>query len=358
MMKQTGRIQVFAGHDAPQRGDWRRDDTSLAEFIPELEDSGGERIRARPHSQKARFLRLTAAGLEDGFPEPAPATIAAGNASTRHLDKNQLTLRLTPTLVVSIGILVLLSVGSVLIVNWFADRRIVQELTSRLITRLLAAEERTLRHHLGAAIDQGDYIAAAISSGRYRFDDPALTDFVRGTFAAAPQVDGVILVDGDGKALRIRLARVAYGREFEVDRFDIADDAQFAGLALVMRTRKQPYWGPPVYRPQRQETLLNYRVPIWSGDTYVGFAVVGISTRALVGAGQRFERTAPFDRLYAVRAGSGAGSSADGRRKRRSNRRAHRFRCCALSAIRSLKSAELAAARPDRHRAAGRRAGA
>jgi adenylate cyclase len=141
------------------------------------------------------------------------------------LDKKRLTLRLTPTLVVSIGILVLLSVGSVLIVNWFADRRIVQELTSRLITRLLAAEERTLRHHLGAAIDQGDYIAAAISSGRYRFDDPALTDFVRGSFAAAPQVDGVILVDGDGKALRIRLARVAYGREFEVDRFNIADDS-------------------------------------------------------------------------------------------------------------------------------------
>ncbi|MGC1350013.1 MAG: hypothetical protein WA858_09565, partial [Xanthobacteraceae bacterium] len=179
----------------------------------------------------------------------------------------------------SIGILVLLSVGSVLIVNWFADRRIVQELTSRLITRLLAAEERSLRHHLSAAVDQGDYIAAAISSGRYRFDDPALADFVRGTFAAAPQVEGVILVDGDGKALRI--TRVAYGKEFEVDRFNIADDAQFAGLAFLIRTRKQPYWGPPVYRPQRRETFLIYRVPIWSGDTYLGFAMVGVTTRAL-----------------------------------------------------------------------------
>jgi adenylate cyclase len=195
------------------------------------------------------------------------------------LDKNRITLRLTPTLVASIGILVLLSVGSVLIVNWLADRRIVQEFTSRLITRLLAAEERTLREHLGGAIDQGNYIAAAISSGRYRFDDPALTDFVRGTFAAAPQVEGVILVDGDGKALRI--THVATGKELEVDRFNIADDAQFAGLALLIRARKQPYWGPPVYRPQRQETFLIYRVPIWSGDTYLGFALVGITTRAL-----------------------------------------------------------------------------
>ena len=73
-----------------------------------------------------------------------------------------------PTLVLGIGILVLFSVGSVLIVNWIADRRIVQEFTSRLITRVLAAEERSLREHLDAAIDQEDFITAAISSGRYQ----------------------------------------------------------------------------------------------------------------------------------------------------------------------------------------------
>jgi adenylate cyclase len=195
------------------------------------------------------------------------------------LDKKRLTLRLTPTLVVSIGILVLLSVGSVLVVNWIADSRIVRELTSRLITRLLAAEERSLHYHLGAAIDQGEYIAAAIREGRYRFDEPALADFVSGTFAAAPQVQGVILADAEGKALRI--ARVAYGKEFEVDRLDMAADPQYAAILSQTRDRKQPYWGPPFYRVQRQETFLNYRVPIWRGDTYLGFAVIGISTRAL-----------------------------------------------------------------------------
>jgi hypothetical protein len=57
----------------------------------------------------------------------------------------------------SIGILVLLSVGSVLILNWLADSRIVQEFTSRLITRTLSAEERSLRGHLDAAVNQGDF---------------------------------------------------------------------------------------------------------------------------------------------------------------------------------------------------------
>jgi hypothetical protein len=51
------------------------------------------------------------------------ATLAA-----EHLDQNSPTFKLMPTLVLSIGILVLLSVGSVLIVNWIADRRIVQEI--------------------------------------------------------------------------------------------------------------------------------------------------------------------------------------------------------------------------------------
>ncbi len=95
-----------------------------------------------------------------------------------------------PTLVVSIGILVLISVGSVLIVNWAADRHIVREFISRLVARDLAAEERSLREYLDAAVDQGDFIAAAIGSGRFRFGEPALADFLSGTLAAAPQVAG------------------------------------------------------------------------------------------------------------------------------------------------------------------------
>ena len=180
---------------------------------------------------------------------------------------------------VSIGILVLLSVGSVLIVNWIADRRIVEEITSRLVTRILSAEERSLREHLDAAIDQGNFIASAISSGRYRPAEPALADFVSGTLAAAPQVEGVVLSGGNGKALRV--ARGASNAEVQIEHFNVAGDRRFAAFADQIRSRKHPYWGPPLYLDQRQETFLNYRVPIWSGDAYLGFVALGISTRAL-----------------------------------------------------------------------------
>jgi adenylate cyclase len=196
------------------------------------------------------------------------------------LDPNRLTFRLLPTLLLSIGALVLLSVGSVQTVNYIVDRRIVQEYTSRLIARGLSAEERSLRRHLDAAVNQGDFIAAAIGTGRFRFGEPALTDFVSGTLAAAPQVYGLIICDADGEALRV-VRGTAASTEFAVDHFNLATDGQVAALADQIRTHKHPYWGAPIYRQQWQETFLNYLVPIWNGDTYKGFAAVGITTRAL-----------------------------------------------------------------------------
>jgi len=175
------------------------------------------------------------------------------------LDQNRPTFGLLPTLAVSIGILVLLSVGSVLIVNWIADRRIVRDYVSRLITRGLSAEERSLHAHLDAAVNQGDFIAAAIGSGRFQFGEPALTDFVSGTLAAAPQVYGLLVSDRNGNAVRV--ARGAAGTGPEVDHFNVAADNQFAVLADQIRTHKYPYWGGPIYRERWQETFLNFSRP-------------------------------------------------------------------------------------------------
>ena len=179
----------------------------------------------------------------------------------------------------SIGLLVLISVGSVLTENWFVTRRIVQEFASRLITRVLSTEEMALRGHLDAAIHQADFVATAVSSGRYRFSDPALADFVGGSLAAAPQAEAIVLGDPEGNALRA--SRGESGTGLRLDRFDVTRDSQFAALAALIRTRKDPHWGPPVYRQQTQETYLNHRVPIWNGDAYLGFVAIGISTVAL-----------------------------------------------------------------------------
>ena len=193
--------------------------------------------------------------------------------------RNNLRVALMPTLTAGIGILVLLSVGAVMAVHWIVDRDVVQDFATALVTRVLSAEEAALRRHLDAAVHQGDFIAAGVGSGRYKFDEPAFEDFVSGSFAAAPQVDALVVGDPDGKLLRV--VRVAAGAGVQADRLSSRDDSQLGRLADHMRSRKEPYWGRPVYRKERGETFLNYCVPIWSGDFYLGFVVLGISTQAL-----------------------------------------------------------------------------
>ena len=75
-------------------------------------------------------------------------------------------LALMPTLVASIGLLVFLSVGSILAVNWITGRSIVQNFATRLIARVLSAQEMALRHHLDPAVDQTTFIAKAIRAPR------------------------------------------------------------------------------------------------------------------------------------------------------------------------------------------------
>ena len=202
----------------------------------------------------------------------APKRIAYGGLKPGNL-------ALMPTLMLSIGLLVLLSAGLIVAVNWVTGRAIVQEFATRLIARGLSIQEMALRRHLDAAVDQATFIADAIRDGRYKLFDPALDDFISGTMAAAPQIGGLILTDPTGKALRV--VRGASNTTLQLDHPDITGDRQLAEVADEIRLRKDPYWGPPVYRERTQTTSLNYRVPIRKGDVYLGFVTLAVSTRAL-----------------------------------------------------------------------------
>ncbi len=220
---------------------------------------------------------------------------------------------LMPTLTVGIGLLVMVSVGAVLAVNWIAERDVVRDFATALVTRVLSAEEAALRRHLDAAVHQGDFIAAGVSSGRYTIADPAFADFVSGSFAAVPQVDALAVGDPDGNMLRV--LRLPADKGVQADRLTFRNDEELSALASQIRARKEPYWGPPMYRKARGETFLNYRVPIWNGDNYLGFVVLGISTRAAVQVRRGSQRSAALDGVHAVSGRPRARPSADGRRK-------------------------------------------
>jgi len=184
-----------------------------------------------------------------------------------------------PTLTVGIGLLVLLSVGAVMAVNWIADRDVVREFATALVMRVLSGEEAALRRHLDSAVHQGNFIASGVSSGRYKAGEPAFEDFVSGSFAGAPHVNALVVGDPDGNMLRA--LRLPSDTGVRADHISSRDDSQLGRFADRIRDHKEPYWGPPIYRKERGETFLIYCVPIWSGDTYLGFVVLGMSTQGL-----------------------------------------------------------------------------
>lgn len=238
--------------------------------------------------EPATLQEQTAA--DTAAPEPIENMSAKDTQRTRH---NHAGLPLMPTLMLGIGLLVLVAVGSVLLLQWVTGRAIIQEFASRLIARSLYTSELALRQHLDAAVDQANFIAASIKAGRYEFSDPALNDFIAGTIAAAPQIGGLILADRDGKALR--LVRGASGTTYQLDRLDITKDQQLAKIAGETREQPASYWGEPVYRDLQKTTFLNYRVPIRKEGAYLGFLGVAISVETL--SALTAEQSNPPERL-------------------------------------------------------------
>ena len=188
-------------------------------------------------------------------------------------------IRLLPTMLASIGVLVLVSAGSIFLLNLVTNQTIVSEMVSRNIRQSLAGLELTLRDHLDSARFQADFIADNIRSGNVDFSQPErLGMFAAGSLAAAPQIVGVIMVDADGKATN---ASREPSNGYSSAVFSIEGDGQLEEIAKTTRSRKDPYWGPPIYIEQSNLTLMNLRVPIWRNDDYLGFVGVGISVQAL-----------------------------------------------------------------------------
>ena len=143
-------------------------------------------------------------------------------------------------LVASIGLLVFFAVGSVLVLQWMTGRSVIDDFAGRLIARGLATQERTVRDELQVAVDDATFIADAIKAGRYSLFDKSFEDFAVGTFAAAPEIGGLIVVAADGKTLRI--VRGKQPSDYKLDYIDLASDERLADALREADQRRTPYW--------------------------------------------------------------------------------------------------------------------
>ena len=108
------------------------------------------------------------------------------------------------TLTISVGLLVFLAVGVVLLEQWSTSRQILSDLGGRLVLRNLATMELSIHDHLDPARDVVDRLGRLIESGAYDLSDAdRISDLLAGSAAAAPQIGAIIVADRDLKAIRL-----------------------------------------------------------------------------------------------------------------------------------------------------------
>lgn len=203
---------------------------------------------------------------------------------------------IAPTLVAAIGSLALLSVGSILALQFYSSTQLVGDLGSRLVARNLQILELALSRHLDAAVEQAGFVREALLDGTFEIGNgDGFPEFVAGTLASAPQINGIIVATPNNKA--IWAARTRTRAVPKPQWVDFADDAQTMAIARETKTHKFPYWGAPAYVATLEQSVLNYRVPLWQGDEYRGFIAIGIGTTALANLASEFSEP-PYSTIF------------------------------------------------------------
>lgn len=185
---------------------------------------------------------------------------------------------ITVTLASAIGLLMLVSVGTVLGVGvWLAQKNTIALLSVNAEQSVTAAVNR-IKQHLRPAEHQAKFIAERIAKGE--IDPTNHEQFGRmliGALAAAPQIEAVLFID-------MKLWAFSAGRDretgkVEIEKFDYSRDP-IIRKAMAKGVRAAG-WGPPIWRDQFKKTYLNLAYPVVRQGQVIGAIVAVVTVRQL-----------------------------------------------------------------------------
>lgn len=184
-----------------------------------------------------------------------------------------------PVVLSCFGTLLFVSMFSIIAINTANTGKVFSELLGQIVVSDAEGLELALRDHLDAAEYQADFILNNLDIDDLSLENPEqLIAFVSGTLAAAPQVTGLVIANGQGKAIGI--ARDPSGK-VQSRRLTVAGGMDLVQLIDEVRLRQDAYWGAPTYSQGLGVTVMNHRVPIWKNGEFLGLIGVAISTQEL-----------------------------------------------------------------------------
>jgi class 3 adenylate cyclase len=174
---------------------------------------------------------------------------------------------------VAIGGLVLVAVLVVLTTQVISNRAGVMELVHDNIGLAFETIEASLDDHLSPAVDQVEFLARQIESGRYQLDERArLQDLLTGALAATPQIDGIFLTERDLRFLGVSQTSPGETEIFTESRLD---PARRRAMNESVEASEGARWYELVNVDGR--TFLNLRRPLRRDGEYLGYLAAVVS---------------------------------------------------------------------------------
>lgn len=212
--------------------------------------------------------------MNDAGAAPPPQSAGPSRpAEAAEQPRNGRTYSLTVTLAACFGTLTFVAVLAVLFIALSSAGRNTVELTRDKATLTVDNVVRRVENHLAPARAQLSHLGSRMAEGGLRADDPLFTRDLAASLAAAPQIAGVVFIDRTGKLSGVERAADA----IRVRREDLSGQpGAMAALGIASR-RRNVYWGPPIWRPGSQNTVLNLRLPIHADGGFQGMLVAVVT---------------------------------------------------------------------------------
>ena len=246
--------------------------------------------------------------------EPEPAEVKNRLAPNRKRWRPSV----SATLTIGFGLLLLVSLATVIGIMLDAGRQNTFDLLRRTAELTLDSIAARVDQHLGAAARQAEYLAERLVEGVVQPENPErLAEIMLGALAATPQVSGIAFIRSDLETLRVGRKNGMLVRL----RSDWSERAEIAAMIEKTRQAGPHSWLGIVWVQDFQSPNVVIVAPAQRNGVYLGSFASVVSVRALSGFLAKFDeefKTHSFilygrDRVLAhpALAGETRGLSAD-----------------------------------------------
>jgi len=183
---------------------------------------------------------------------------------------------ITSALVISMGVLILVTVSVVLGIGvWTAQKNTVNLLAQSADQAVTSASDKVVTY-LKPAEFQAKFIAEWITRGKITPDNRSdFANILIAALAAAPQIEALLFINTDLKS-------IGAGRENDrigIKNFDYSNDPYI--IKGMKDVSIQAGWGPPIWRKRNNKTYLNYATPVIIKGKFIGAMVSVVSINEL-----------------------------------------------------------------------------